>query len=147
MSGGFPPFSGKVRIVLRTLSGLFLVGAVNRASKRKRTKRENSQTSQESPETKKGKIPKDKKKRVQIGKPPPRKTEDLHRQSSGVRILSLLLTTNLFSPCKDQTIKGRGGLSEPHNEVIRMRAEEPITHRAQGIAVFLPLCLDQLRVL
>ena len=41
--GGFPLFSGKVRIVSRTLSGLFLVGAVDRPRKRKRTNRENPQ--------------------------------------------------------------------------------------------------------
>ena len=40
-TGGFPTFSGKVQIVSRTLSGLFLVGAVNRLRKRKRTNREN----------------------------------------------------------------------------------------------------------
>ena len=39
--GGVPLFSGKVQIVSRTLSGLFLVGAVNRPRKRKRTNREN----------------------------------------------------------------------------------------------------------
>ena len=39
--GGSHFFSGKVQIVLRTLSGLFLVGAVNRPRKRKRTNREN----------------------------------------------------------------------------------------------------------
>ena len=39
-TGGFPPFSGKVQIVSRTLSGLFLVGALNRPRKRKRTNRE-----------------------------------------------------------------------------------------------------------
>ena len=38
--GGFPLFSGKVQIVSRTLSGLFLVGAVNRPSHLKRTNRE-----------------------------------------------------------------------------------------------------------
>ena len=40
-TGGFPIFSGKVRIVSRTLSGLFLLGAANRPRKRKRTSREN----------------------------------------------------------------------------------------------------------
>ena len=39
--GGVPTFSGKVQIVLRTVSGPFLVGAVNRPRKRKRTNREN----------------------------------------------------------------------------------------------------------
>ena len=34
--GGFPLFSGKVQIVSRTLSGLFLVGALNRPRKRKK---------------------------------------------------------------------------------------------------------------
>ena len=37
--------SGKVQIVSRTLSGLFLVGAVNRPRKRKRTNRENPRRS------------------------------------------------------------------------------------------------------
>ena len=39
--GDFPLFSGKLQIVLRTLSGLFLVGALNRPRERKRTDREN----------------------------------------------------------------------------------------------------------
>ena len=39
--GGFPLFAGKIQIVSRTLSGLFLVGAVNRLRKRKRTNQEN----------------------------------------------------------------------------------------------------------
>ena len=42
--GCFPLFSGKVQIVSWTLSGLFLVGAVNRPRKRKRTNRENPRT-------------------------------------------------------------------------------------------------------
>ena len=37
----FPIFSGKVQLVSRTLSGLFLVGALNRPRARKRTNREN----------------------------------------------------------------------------------------------------------
>ena len=39
--GGFPFSSGKVQILSRTLSGLFLIGAVNRLRMRKRTNREN----------------------------------------------------------------------------------------------------------
>ena len=42
--GCFPLFSGKVQIVSRTLSGLFLVGALNRPRKRKRANRENPRT-------------------------------------------------------------------------------------------------------
>ena len=42
--GCFPLFSGKVQMVSRTLSGLFLVGALNRPRKRKRTNRENPRT-------------------------------------------------------------------------------------------------------
>ena len=42
--GCFPLFLGKVQIVSRTLSGLFLVGALNRPRKRKRTNRENPRT-------------------------------------------------------------------------------------------------------
>ena len=41
---GFQLFSGKVRIVSQTLSGLFLIGAVNRPRERKRTNRENPHT-------------------------------------------------------------------------------------------------------
>ena len=39
-----PTFFGNVQIVSRTLSGLFLVGALNRLRKRKRTNRENPRT-------------------------------------------------------------------------------------------------------
>ena len=42
--GDFPLFSGKVQIVSRTLSGLFLLGALNRPRKRKGTNRENPRT-------------------------------------------------------------------------------------------------------
>ena len=42
--GCFPLFSGKVQIVSRTLSGQFLVGALNRPRKRKRANRENPRT-------------------------------------------------------------------------------------------------------
>ena len=44
--GGFPLFSGKVQIVSRTLSGLFLVGALDRPKKRKITNRESPRTEQ-----------------------------------------------------------------------------------------------------
>ena len=64
-TGGFP-FSGKVRIVSRTLSGLFLVGAVNRPRKRQRTNRENPWT-----------IP------GQIGKLPEKSGKSQKRQKSG----------------------------------------------------------------
>ena len=77
--GGFPLFSGKVQIVSRTLSGLFLVGALKRPRKRKKTNRENPRTIPEQigkiPETS-GKSPKGQKRtkkegQVQIGNPPP----------------------------------------------------------------------------
>ena len=76
--GCFPLFSGKVQIVSRTLSGLFLVGARNRPRKRKRTNRGNPRTIPEQigkiPE-KSGKSQKGQKRtrkegQVQIGKPP-----------------------------------------------------------------------------
>ena len=76
--GCFPLFSGKVQIASRTLSGLFLVGALNRPRKRKRTNRENPRTIPEQigkiPE-KSGKSQKGQKRtqregQVQIGKPP-----------------------------------------------------------------------------
>ena len=47
---GFPTFWGKVRIVSRALSGLFLVGVVNGTRKRTRTNRENARTNWGSPE-------------------------------------------------------------------------------------------------
>ena len=70
--GCFPLFSGKVQIVSRTPSGLFLVGAPHRPRKRKRTTWENPRTIPEQI----GKIPgkgqkrTKKDKQVQIGKPP-----------------------------------------------------------------------------
>ena len=65
---GFPRLSGKVQIVSRTLSGLFLVGALNRPRKRKGTNRENPRDNPR----KIGKGPKRTKKEghVQIWKPP-----------------------------------------------------------------------------
>ena len=70
--------SGKVQIVSRTLSGLFLVGALNRPRKRKRTNRENPRTIPEqigkipekSGKSQKGQKRKKKEGHVQIGKPP-----------------------------------------------------------------------------
>ena len=64
--GGFPLFSGKVQIVSRTLSGLFLVGALNRPRKRKGTNRGNPRRVPEQI----GKIPE------QIGKVPKRTEKD-----------------------------------------------------------------------
>ena len=73
--GCFPLFSGQVQIVSRTLSGLFLVGALNRPGKRKRTNRENPRTIPEQIGKIPGKVPKGQKRtkkegQVQIGKPP-----------------------------------------------------------------------------
>ena len=73
--GCFPLFSGQVQIVSRTLSGLFLVGALNRPRKRKRTNRENPRTIPEQIGEIPGKVPKGQKRtkkegQVQIGKPP-----------------------------------------------------------------------------
>ena len=76
--GEFPTFLGKVQIVSRTFSGLFLVGALilyNRPRKRKGTNRENPRTI---PEQISGKSRKNrespkrtnKEGQVQIGKPP-----------------------------------------------------------------------------
>ena len=74
---GFPNFcSGKVLIVSRTLSGMFLVGGSNRPKKRKKTNRkklkkksEKSRKSRERPE--KDKKGQKKEGQVQIGKDPP----------------------------------------------------------------------------
>ena len=59
--GGLPPFPGKVQIVSRTLSGLFLVGALARPSRRKRDEPGKSQdhprATRENP-GKIGKVPK-----------------------------------------------------------------------------------------
>ena len=76
--GGFPLFSGKVLIVLRTFSELFRVGAVNRPRKRKRTNRENPRRVPElirkipekSGKSQKGQKRTKKEGQVQIGKPP-----------------------------------------------------------------------------
>ena len=73
--GGLPLFSGKVRIVSRTLSGLFLAGAISRLKKRKRTNRENSPICLENPdkigEVTKG-LKKDKSGRTSPDREPPR---------------------------------------------------------------------------
>ena len=77
-SRGFPTFLGKVQIVSRTLSGLFLIGALNRPRKRKRTNRENPRTIPEqigkipekSGKSQKGQKRTKKEGQVQIGKPP-----------------------------------------------------------------------------
>ena len=74
----FPTFLGKVQIVSRTLSGLFLVGALSRPTKRKRTIRENPRTipeqigkiSEKSGKSQKGQRRTKKEGQVQIGKPP-----------------------------------------------------------------------------
>ena len=73
-TGGFPTFFfGKgPGIVPRTLSGLFLLGAVNRPRKRKRTNRENPRTIPEQI----GKIPK------KIGKVPKRTKKDKKGRTS-----------------------------------------------------------------
>ena len=55
-TGRFPTFSGKVRIVSQTLSGLFLAGAV-RPGMRKRINQKNPRTNWEDSE-KIGKVPK-----------------------------------------------------------------------------------------
>ena len=76
--GCFPSFLGKVQIVSRTLSGLFLVGALNRSRKRKRNNRENPRTVPEqigkipekSGKSQKGQKRTKKEGQVQIGKPP-----------------------------------------------------------------------------
>ena len=76
--GCFPLFSGKVQIVSRILSGLFLVGALKRPRKRKGTNRENPRTIPEqigkipekSGKSQKGQKGTKKEGQVQIGKPP-----------------------------------------------------------------------------
>ena len=92
----FPTFLGKVQIVSRTLSGLFLVGALNRPRKRKRTNRKNPRTIPEQigkiPE-KSGKSRKGQKRtktegQVQIGKPPRLK----HPRLAALDFLSLSKT-------------------------------------------------------
>ena len=89
--GCFPLFSGKVRIVSRTFSGLFLVGALNRPTKRKRTNRENPRTIPEqigkipekSGKSQKGQKRTKKEGQVQIGKPPRLKPPRLAALESG----------------------------------------------------------------
>ena len=95
----FPTFLRKVQIVSRTLSGLFLVGALNRPRKRKRTNRENPRSIPEqigkipekSGKSQKGQKRTKKEGQVQIGKPPrlkhPRSAaiEKLHQKNPRVR--------------------------------------------------------------
>ena len=69
--GVFPLFSGKVQIVSRTLSGLFLVGALNRAEKEEKDK--SGKIPGPSPR-KSGKIPE------KIGKVPKRTKKDKKRK-------------------------------------------------------------------
>ena len=66
--GCFPLFSGKVQIVSRTLSGLFLVGALNRPRRRKVTNRENPRSPSKSGKSKKNReSPKEDKKGTKKG--------------------------------------------------------------------------------
>ena len=77
--GGFPLFSGKVQIVSRTLSGLFLVGALNRPRKRKKGRigkipgpspEQLGKIPEKSGNSQKGQKRTKKEGHVQIGKPP-----------------------------------------------------------------------------
>ena len=91
--GGFPLFSGKVQIVSWTLSGLFLVGALNRPRKRKRTNRENPRTIPEqigkipekSGKSQKGQKRKDK---SRLGNPPRLKHPRLAALESSYNLIS-----------------------------------------------------------
>ena len=79
----------------RTLSGLFLVGALNRPRKRKRTNRENPRTIPEQIGKIPGKVPKGQKRtkkegNVQIGKPPRLKHPRLAALNHCVTIAQLL---------------------------------------------------------
>ena len=74
--GGFPLFSGKVQIVSRTLSGLFLVGALNRPRERRRTNRENHRSIPEQI----GKIPE------KLGSESPKKDEKGQKKEGQVQI-------------------------------------------------------------
>ena len=75
----FPLFPGKVQIGSRTLSGLFLVGALNRPRKKRRTNRENPRTIPErigkipekSGKSQKGQKGEKKKDKSRSGSPPP----------------------------------------------------------------------------
>ena len=107
--GCFPLFSGKVQIVSRTLSGLFLVGALNRPRKRKRTNRENPRTIPEqigkipekSGKSQKGQKRTKKEGQVQIGKPPRLKPPRL------AALEYMVLLSDFFS-------------SYPHNQIWNM---------------------------
>ena len=77
----------------RTLSGLFLVGALNRPRKRKRTNRENPRTIPEQIGKIPGKVPKGQKRtkkegQVQIGKPPRLKHPLLAALDGGISRIS-----------------------------------------------------------
>ena len=96
---GFPLFSGKVQIVSRTLSGLFLVGALKRPRKRRGTNRENPRTIPEqigkipdkSGKSQTGQKRTKKEGQVQIGKPPRFKPPRLAALDPFLRVTDKLL--------------------------------------------------------
>ena len=115
--GGFPLFSGKVQIVSWTLSGLFLVGSLNRPRKRKMTNRENPRTIPEqfgkipekSGKSQKGQKMTKKEGQVQIGKPPRLKPPrlaalELSHFRSHIDNRKSFRTTNHFSFLYHRTI-------------------------------------------
>ena len=94
--GASPLFSGNVQIVSRTLSGLFLVGALNRPRKRKRTNRENPQT-----------IPE------QIGKILERRKKDKKGQRASPRIDERQITHLICARLKYDLYDFLGGVLGP----------------------------------
>ena len=135
--GGFPLFSGKVQIVSRTLSGLFLVGALNRPRKRKRTNRENPRRVPEQIGKIPGKVPKGQKRtkkegRVQIGKPPRSKHPRLAALESGKCHIK-------FCKATKETRRHSTKLPNLHSPVrVGQRAVIP-SERAQIWVVFVPI--------
>ena len=104
----------------RTLSGLFLVGALNRPRKRKRTNRENPRTIPEQIGKIPGKVPKGQKRKkkegqVQIGKHPRLK----HPRLAALEIYRGHLGRSARSPKKKKSRKGIPRASRPRGPKSR----------------------------
>ena len=138
--GCFPLFSGKIQIVSRTLSGLFLVGALNRPRKRKRT---NPRANQENPgkigkgqkRTKKDKKGQKKKDESRSGNPPvwnhPRLAERdflnetiCENQAIRAKRFARIGPSKIYNPMpKNVTEPNRG-----HSDMVRRIPWRPFQH-------------------
>ena len=125
--GCFPLFSGKVQIVSRTLSGLFLVGALNRPRKRKRTNRENPRRLPEQI----GKIP------GKVPKVPKRTKKDKKGRTSPDRETPPFETPPFSGPWQALA------KASPELRSVRWRAQDMLTiwRRDKCVPQIMPMCL------